>query len=429
MKGGLKAGPVYIKNNINNHLYSINHVITNFIQEPLTLNSKKIHSLTIPIPKQLCATSNRLLIKAKSVQDKSHISLGTTLHSNTYPNYQSNITLTKTPNNFILPIQSSNLIHLEKASSLNKIPSSRNYISLDQNSLSYNNSLLDQNSSFTKTLSALHLYISCSENCTIELDKLILIGQPLAITNLNPKNLKSQEPIQTFRAPTGSLEINQVTIVDSIAPIIHDLQLNSTPINEHTLLSNPLLINLCITEMESGLASWNIILKNLHSLKTQTICTGNENGQTGTIPLDNFHDSPLSPGRYSLIVSAEDKAGNLSHTFESLPFFLQSYLTITNLLIGPNPYNPTAKPASIQYTLNQDSEVKISIYSLSGEELWHKIIAAGHPEGGAYGINTVTWNGINKYGETLANGAYIIYLTAQSGRHRCKAKTKLLVLK
>lgn len=65
----------------------------------------------------------------------------------------------------------------------------------------------------------------------------------------------------------------------------------------------------------------------------------------------------------------------------------------------PNPFNATTK---IQYTIPEDGTVRVNVYSAKGEFintlLWAHQFA---------GENTVTWNGANASGTTLANGVYL----------------------
>ena len=65
----------------------------------------------------------------------------------------------------------------------------------------------------------------------------------------------------------------------------------------------------------------------------------------------------------------------------------------------PNPFNSTTK---IRYVIPEDGTVRVNIYSAKGEFvnsiLWAPQFA---------GENTVTWNGTNSSGTTLANGVYL----------------------
>ncbi|NTV51511.1 MAG: hypothetical protein HGA76_00655 [Candidatus Firestonebacteria bacterium] len=79
--------------------------------------------------------------------------------------------------------------------------------------------------------------------------------------------------------------------------------------------------------------------------------------------------------------------------------------------VYPNPFNPASTNprdwAHIDYRLDQDASVKIYIYTLFGDLVWHKEITGG-TEGAKAGMNTTVWNGKNDNNVTVANGGYII---------------------
>jgi flagellar hook assembly protein FlgD len=78
--------------------------------------------------------------------------------------------------------------------------------------------------------------------------------------------------------------------------------------------------------------------------------------------------------------------------------------------VYPNPFNPSSTDqknwAHIDYRLDQDAPVKIYIYTLLGNLVWHKEMSAGS-EGAQGGVNTTIWNGKNDNNVTVANGGYI----------------------
>lgn len=76
--------------------------------------------------------------------------------------------------------------------------------------------------------------------------------------------------------------------------------------------------------------------------------------------------------------------------------------------VYPNPFNPLdpTQWANIDYLLQQNARVKISIYTLMGDLVWDREYPAGSSEGSA-GVRTIRWNGRNNQGVTVANGGYI----------------------
>ena len=70
----------------------------------------------------------------------------------------------------------------------------------------------------------------------------------------------------------------------------------------------------------------------------------------------------------------------------------------------PNPFNPTT---SINYVLPEATTVELVIYNALGQEV--KTLKAGHYAAGNY---SVTWNGLDHAGNSIASGLYIYTLTA-----------------
>lgn len=68
----------------------------------------------------------------------------------------------------------------------------------------------------------------------------------------------------------------------------------------------------------------------------------------------------------------------------------------------PNPFNPTT---TIAYTLPENADVKLSVYSLLGQEI--NILHNGFQQKGAHRI---LWNGLNAKGHKVPSGIYIYQL-------------------
>ncbi|MFC1771324.1 hypothetical protein ACFLZV_05495, partial [Candidatus Margulisiibacteriota bacterium] len=137
--------------------------------------------------------------------------------------------------------------------------------------------------------------------------------------------------------------------------------------------------------------------------------------------------APLADGQYQIKIQALDTSANIQ-TYLSPIFTVQADFDLKDLLCFPNPFNPHKESLKIEYQLTKEADVKICIYSISGERLWQKQIREGEP-GSTPGYNAVEWNGINDYGETVANGPYIAYAIAKQGSETRFSKTKILVLK
>lgn len=68
----------------------------------------------------------------------------------------------------------------------------------------------------------------------------------------------------------------------------------------------------------------------------------------------------------------------------------------------PNPFNPTT---TITYTLPENAEVKLSVYSLLGQEI--QTLQNGYQQQGSH---HVVWNGLNNRGQQVPSGVYIYQL-------------------
>lgn len=81
--------------------------------------------------------------------------------------------------------------------------------------------------------------------------------------------------------------------------------------------------------------------------------------------------------------------------------------------VYPNPFNPLlGQGVHIDYPLERDANVKVAIYTLLGDLVWHKEFPAGDPDGGHESVNSIIWDGKNDSGVTVANGGYICVIKA-----------------
>lgn len=87
----------------------------------------------------------------------------------------------------------------------------------------------------------------------------------------------------------------------------------------------------------------------------------------------------------------------------------------------PNPFNPTTM---IQYSLPQDSHVKLTIYNLLGREV--RVLYSGARAAGTY---TANWDGRDDYGNKLSSGLYIYRLQVQSGDKVSVYTRRMMMLK
>jgi hypothetical protein len=103
--------------------------------------------------------------------------------------------------------------------------------------------------------------------------------------------------------------------------------------------------------------------------------------------------------------------------FDDLLTGISSRINITELGQNhPNPFNPTT---SIPYTLRTSARVRINIYSTTGALI--STLDAGTQTPGAH---TITWNGRDSAGNTVASGVYFYRLDGSTGAPR-----KMVLLK
>ncbi|MDH5386589.1 MAG: hypothetical protein OEY18_17955 [Candidatus Aminicenantes bacterium] len=82
---------------------------------------------------------------------------------------------------------------------------------------------------------------------------------------------------------------------------------------------------------------------------------------------------------------------------------------------APNPFNPDTEDTKICYYLEEDDDVKIKLFTLTGELVysWENI-------SGKEGLNQWPWNGKNEKGKIVENGGYICLIEAGGKKQKCK---------
>ena len=110
--------------------------------------------------------------------------------------------------------------------------------------------------------------------------------------------------------------------------------------------------------------------------------------------MDIFVDAVT--GEFITLISAV----NPESEFSGLP---ESYALVQNF---PNPFNPETE---IKYQLPQNSNVEISIFNLKGQKV--VTLLMGNKTAGFHNIR---WNGLNKFGQSVASGVYLYKLTADN---------------
>ena len=121
----------------------------------------------------------------------------------------------------------------------------------------------------------------------------------------------------------------------------------------------------------------------------------------GDIDNDGNGDIVFSSGSF-----ASDKPQLFMVEYEEQSLSIQDNKTIIkNFWLNqnyPNPFNPTTK---FEYSLNNDGEIEISIYDVTGKQIIE--LYKGFQSSGSY---EVSWNGKDKHHKFVSNGVYLYQL-------------------
>lgn len=101
----------------------------------------------------------------------------------------------------------------------------------------------------------------------------------------------------------------------------------------------------------------------------------------------------------------------------------------------PNPFSPDysanggkGKGTRIRYLLTHDAEVKIEVLDVMGRLVKRFPIAKEGGWGGSEGWNEIYWNGYNGQDQPIANGSYILKVTATKGNNHQVQMARMAVI-
>ena len=97
---------------------------------------------------------------------------------------------------------------------------------------------------------------------------------------------------------------------------------------------------------------------------------------------------------------------------------------VADILTYPSPFNPKKEKVKIRYLLAKDSKVTIKLYDKAGKIVC-KLIQS---EQRSAGTNEDVWDGRSYAGETLATGAYIVEIIANSSSGEDRRYTALAIV-
>ena len=136
--------------------------------------------------------------------------------------------------------------------------------------------------------------------------------------------------------------------------------------------------------------------------------TSGRAGSTNGVIINN-----LASGTYFFSVQTESNAGLLSDRPSEVEVQLGvSALadTLSSVTNYPNPFDSRKTVTTINYMLNQNSQVEITIYDIYGGKVKSMTYGAGE-NGGMMGTNNVTWDGTDGSGTKVSKGIYLCLLS------------------
>jgi hypothetical protein len=133
----------------------------------------------------------------------------------------------------------------------------------------------------------------------------------------------------------------------------------------------------------------------------------------------------FADGVHTIVIQAQNMLGFVSQKIVNAKVSEKAQL-VGKVLPYPNPFNPDNGETMITYQLTADTDLRIVLYSITGEKVWQTQIDRGS-EGGHSGFNRVPWAGRSGFGDTVGNGVYLVFVLDGSGN--VLAKSKILVIR
>lgn len=212
---------------------------------------------------------------------------------------------------------------------------------------------------------------------------------------------------------------------DPFYPAIGTIKIDKSIMATNKFYSDNPAISVTLTDEDSGIASWSITLK---KLDPETLIASTF--QADVLASSNIEaklllgSTPLAVGHYKINARVWDNSNN--YTEKDDFFFVDTSSLISEIIGGPNPYNPSISDFVFGYnfTLPVD-RFEIHILSLAGKHLWD--FEASDIEKAA-GYHTVAWDGkINN--QILPNGLYMAYCISEKDGAKKKTIIKIAILR
>ena len=150
-------------------------------------------------------------------------------------------------------------------------------------------------------------------------------------------------------------------------------------------------------------------------------CTGLTTGASEIY--GTFNIAGAQVGFWTVTVEDENGlVGTLPNGFE-----VKTYThDIALALNSPNPFDPARETTTIMYKLAQDTDVKLVIFSTTGDRLWMRDYLAGF-NGGRAGDNSILWTGYTDFAELASNGVFLVHVVERAtGKTLARGKVAVI---
>lgn len=220
----------------------------------------------------------------------------------------------------------------------------------------------------------------------------------------------------------NSAETKVKIFIDNTPPEIENLALDQENFIPGDYASSTPTILATLTDTGSGIDETTIDLRIKPAEGDEIVVPASSvsfNSETGE--MSYTVTEPLADSEYTVSINVKDKVGNSAEE-KATEFVIESELAMKKVLNYPNPFSSDTK---FTYHLTRDvDEVTIKVYTVAGELVKTIDFASSH-----VGYNEEEWDGINDYGEEVANGTYVYKITVKFGDEKVSKVQMLTVLK
>jgi len=123
----------------------------------------------------------------------------------------------------------------------------------------------------------------------------------------------------------------------------------------------------------------------------------------------------IKPGEHYISIKAWDSQNNPNDANVRLEFFAAGDFRVYDLYNFPN---PMGQNTDITYMLSHPATVTAAVYTLAGRKVMHRSLGLQ-----SQGFNSLPWDGRDNFGNQLANGVYVLAITAESDDFTQPAQT------